>query len=149
MPRPQQRSLVRAAITLLVQRPLLATSIEPPWTFAELRQPGIGLLVELIELCRMRPGITTGALLEHFAERDEAGSLQKLAVSDDFPGGEDEAHAEFLGSMAQLDRQTETQRRVDLQQRLRELEAKGVEGLGEAEKNELRGLLSNRTTPRA
>src|SRR5690349_5187385 len=45
---PAQRSLVRAAITLLVQRPALAAEIEPPWTFAELRQPGVPLLVELI-----------------------------------------------------------------------------------------------------
>jgi DNA primase len=137
---PQQRSLVRAAITLLVQGPALASAIEPPWTFAELRQPGIALLIELIGLCRARPDITTGALLEHFAAREEAKALQKLAVMD-FPGGEDESRAEFLGAIRQLDRQTESQRRLDLQQRLRELEAKGATGLTEEERNELRQLL--------
>jgi DNA primase len=138
--RPQQRSLVRSAVTLLVQRPNLATAIEPPWTFAELRQPGIPLLIELIALCRERPEITTGALLEHFAEREEAKSLQKLAVLD-FPGGEDESREEFLGAIRQLDRQTESQRRSDLQLRLKELEAKGATGLTEDERNELRQLL--------
>jgi len=139
--RPQQRSLVRSAVTLLVQRPNLATAIEPPWTFAELRQPGIPLLIELIALCRERPEITTGALLEHFAEREEAKSLQKLAVMD-FPGGEDESREEFLGAIRQLDRQTESQRRSDLQLRLKELEAKGATtGLTEDERNELRQLL--------
>ena len=127
-------------MTLLVQRPNLATAIEPPWTFAELRQPGIPLLIELIALCRERPEITTGALLEHFAEREEAKSLQKLAVMD-FPGGEDESREEFLGAIRQLDRQTESQRRSDLQLRLKELEAKGATGLTEDERNELRQLL--------
>jgi DNA primase len=136
----QQRSLVRAAITLLVQRPSLASAIEPPWAFAELRQPGIPLLIELIDICRLRADITPGALLQHFAEREEAKPLQKLAVMD-FPGGEDESREEFLGAIRQLDRQTDSQRRSDLQQRLKELEAKGAAGLTEQERNELRQLL--------
>jgi DNA primase len=74
--RPPQRSLVRAAITLLVQQPSLALAIDPPWPFATLRQPGVALLVELIELGRARPDLSTGALLEHFAQRDESGALQ-------------------------------------------------------------------------
>ncbi len=133
---PQQRSLVRAAITLLVQRPALAAEIEPPWAFVELRQPGIALLIELIGMCRVRPEITTGALLEHFADRDEAKALQKLAVMD-FPGGEDNAREEFLGAIRQLDRQTEAQRRSDLQLRLKDDAA----GLTEEERTELRLLL--------
>jgi DNA primase len=138
--RPQQRSLVRSAVALLVQNPQLASAIEPPWTFAELRLPGIPLLVELIALCRDRPDITTGALIEHFAEREEARALQKLAVMD-FPGGEEESREEFLGATRQLDRQTESQRRSDLHLRLKELESKGTEGLTETERNELRQLL--------
>jgi DNA primase len=132
---PQQRSLVRAAITLLVQRPHLATTIEPPWTFAGLRQPGIPLLVELIGVGRARPGISTGALLEHFASREEAKSLQKLAVMD-FPGGEEEAAAEFAGALAQLERQTADQRREELQRKAAEL--------NEDEKAELRALLAGK-----
>jgi len=143
--RPQQRSLVRSAVALLVQNPQLGSAIEPPWTFAELRQPGVPLLVELIALCRDRPEITTGALIEHFAEREEAKALQKLAVMD-FPGGEHESREEFLGAIQQLDRQTESQRRSDLHQRLKELEGKGVAGLSEAERNELRQLLVSKET---
>src|SRR5690348_17198104 len=143
--RPQQRSLVRSAVALLVQSPQLASAIEPPWTFAELRLPGIPLLVELIALCRDRPDITTGALIEHFAERDETRALQKLAVMD-FPGGEEESREEFLGAIRQLDRQTESQRRSDLHLRLKELESKGTEGLTESERNELRQLLIAKET---
>jgi DNA primase len=131
--RPQQRSLVRAAVALLVQRPALAGAIEPPWTFSELRQPGVPLLVELIGLCRARPDLTTGALLEHFAGREEATSLQRLAVQD-FPGGEDGVHAEFNDAIAQLDRQTRQQRLDDLGRK------QGESSLSDEEKAELRSL---------
>jgi DNA primase len=134
--KPQQRSLVRSAVALLVQSPELASAIEPPWTFAELRQPGIPLLVELIALCRDRPDITTGSLLEHFAEREESRALQKLAVMD-FPGGADEARAEFLDALRQLERQTQLQRRGEIEAKIRE---KGLAGLSDVEKNELRAL---------
>jgi DNA primase len=134
--RPHQRSLVRSAVALLVQSPTLAAAIEPPWTFAELRQPGIPLLVELIALCRDRPDITTGTLIEHFADREEARALQKLAVME-FPGGAEEARVEFLGALHQLERQTQLQR-------LSEIEAKsseqGFDALTDLEKRELREL---------
>jgi DNA primase len=134
---PAQRSLVRSAVALLVQNPQVACAIEPPWTFAELRQPGVPLLVELIGFCRDRPDITTGALLEHFAEREEARALQKLATMD-FPGGEGEARAEFVDALRQLERQT-TQQRID------ELRAKQATGeLSDADKLELRSLFANK-----
>jgi len=134
--RPQQRSLVRAAITLLVQRPALAAALEPPWSFAALRQPGVPLLVELIALCRSRQ-LTTGALLEHFAERGEAPALQKLAVVD-FPGGEDEARAEFVDAIAQLERQTAQQQLDDL------LRKQAEASLTDEDKAELRRLLASK-----
>ncbi len=137
--RPQQRSLVRAAITLLVQQPALAGLLETPRAFAGLRQPGIPLLVELIDLCRQRPGISTGALLEHFAERDEAKALQKLAMAE-FPGGEHEARAEFLDALAQLDRQTAQQRIDDL------LRSQSENALDDAQKAQLRALLANKAS---
>jgi DNA primase len=96
--------------------------------------------MELIALCRERREISTERVLEHFAERDEARALQKLAVME-FPGGEDEWRAEFLAALAQLDRQT-------LQQRFDELAAKKDQsGLGADEKDELRRLLSGRNQP--
>jgi DNA primase len=135
--RPQQRSLVRSAVALLVQRPGLAAAMEPPWPFAELRQPGIPLLLELLDLGRARPDLGTGALLEHFSERTEAASLQKLAVLE-FPGGEDEARAEFLDALRQLGRQTHQQRLGELEISVRE---GGFERLDDAQRRELRELM--------
>jgi DNA primase len=136
--RPQQRSLVRAAITLLVQRPALAGEVAPPWTFAGLRQPGISLLVELLDFCRERAAITTGALLEHFAAREEAKPLQKLAMAEEFLGDDQAALVEFRGALIQLERQTRQQRLDDL------LRQQAEQGLSSDEKDELRELLAAR-----
>ena len=138
--KPQERTLVRTAVALLLQNPGFAAAIEPPHLFAALQQPGIALLGELIALCRERREISTAGILEYFAERDEVRPLQKLAVLE-FPGGEEEWKAEFLDALAQLDRQT-------LRQRVEQLLAKSEQsGLDASEKDELRRLLSGRNAP--
>ncbi|HET8940735.1 MAG TPA: DNA primase [Rudaea sp.] len=134
-PRPQERTLVRTAVALLLQHPSFAAAIEPPYLFSTLRQPGIALLVELIALCRQRPEISSAIVLEHFSERDEARALQKLVVMD-FPEGEDALRAEFLGALTQLDAQTRQQRLDDL------LKRQGESSLDAQEKDELRRLFS-------
>jgi DNA primase len=131
--RPQERTLVRSAVALIVQNPAFAAAIQPPHLFSTLRQPGIPLLVELIALCRERPEVSTAGILEHYGEREELRALQKLAVME-FPGGEDEWRAEFLDALAQLDRQTQRQRRDDL------VSKQSSDGLNDAEKDELRRL---------
>jgi DNA primase len=64
--------------------------------------------------------------------------LQKLAVMD-FPGGEDEARAEFLDALRQLERQTQLQRRGEIEAKIR---SGGLSSLSETEKSELRSLQS-------
>ncbi|TAK39025.1 MAG: DNA primase [Lysobacteraceae bacterium] len=136
-----KRSLVRGAIALLLQRPQLALELEPPYTFAALRQPGVALLAELVALVRERPDIRAGAILEHFAEREEGAALQKLAMQS-HPGEEAAWRTEFLDAMAQLERQT-------VQQRIDELQAKQREsGLDVRDKEEMRALLGNLLTSR-
>lgn len=137
----QKRSLVRGAIALLLQRPALALDLAPPDGFSALRQPGIPLLAELVSLVRARPEITTGGVLEHFADREELAALRKLA-SQDMPGEEAKWQEEFLDAMAQLERQT-------VQQRIDELQAKQREiGLDDDDKAELRALLLEKVRPR-
>jgi len=140
----QKRSLVRGAIALLLQRPALALDLEPPYTFGVLRQPGVPLLADLIALVRERPEITTGALLEHFAEREEGAALQKLAMQQ-LPGEEAKWREEFLDVMAQLELQA---KRQTLQQRIDELQTKQREhGLDDNDKAELRALLQAKLQP--
>jgi len=137
--RPPERTLVRTAVALLVQNPGFARAVEPPHLFSTLRQPGIPLLVELIALCVERPAISTAGILEHYGERDELRALQKLAVME-VPVEEDAARTEFLGALAQLDRQTEQQRRDDL------LAKRSMASLSDEEKDELRRLLTPKST---
>ena len=130
-----KRSLVRSAIALLLQQPALALDLQPGG-FATLRQPGVDLLVEIVALVRARPGITTGGVLEQFAETDHAVALQKLA-SQPLPGDETLWRNEFLDVMAQLERQT-------LQQRVDELQEKQRDGgLDVRDKEEMRALLGS------
>ncbi|MFT3805778.1 DNA primase [Arenimonas sp.] len=135
-----KRSLVRTAIALLLQQPQLALAIEPPYLFGVLHQPGVPLLVELIDLVRERPDIGTGAILEMFAEREEGAALQKLA-SQSFPGDEAAWRGEFLDALVQLDKQTRRQRVDELNARIGEV---GMTGLSAGEKAELRDLQSRR-----
>ena len=132
----QKRSLVRGAIALLLQRPALALDLEPPYTFGVLRQPGVPLLAELIALVRERPEITTGALLEHFAEREEAAALQKLAMQT--PLTEPQAwSAEFIGAMRRLELDALKQERDDLNQKVR---SSGISSLDAHEKFRIREI---------
>ena len=131
-----KRSLVRGAIALLLQRPQLALALEPPYTFAGLRQPGIPLLAELVALVRERPDVRTGGILEHFGEREEATALQKLAMQS-LPGDDEAWQREFLDAMAQLEKQTRQQRIDELQEKQR------ASGLETRDKEELRALLCN------
>jgi DNA primase len=135
-----QRSLVRSAITLLLAQPGLADEVEPPYAFLRLDRPGVNLLAELIDVARARPGINPAVLVEYFLDRPEYASLQKLMQAETV-GDADMQRVEFLGSLAQMQRQAMTQRREYLIGRSRE----GV--LDDTEKAELRVLLAARSAP--
>ncbi|WP_372017541.1 DNA primase [Pseudoxanthomonas sp. 10H] len=130
----QKRSLVRSAIALLLQQPSLGLQLEQPYRFAELRLPGMPLLVEILEIVRQRPEISTGALLEHFAAHEQGDALRKLATQV-LPGEEASWAHELHDAVAQLERQTLQQRIDELQQKQR------AQGLDDTDKYELRMLL--------
>ncbi|QRP63651.1 DNA primase [Rhodanobacter sp. FDAARGOS 1247] len=139
-PTAVQRSLVRSAISLLLAQPGLADQVEKPYRFLRLDKPGVELLAELLDLARARPGINPAMLVEHFAERPEYPSLQKLMATTVV--GEPEAQAaEFFDALQRMEDQAVTQRRDALT-------AKSREGtLDSAEKAELRELLAARVRP--
>jgi DNA primase len=128
-----KQSLVRSAIVRLLHQPALATMLQPPYRFALLRQPGVALLADMVALVRQRPEITTGALLEHFSDREEAVALQKLATQT-LPGEEALWRDEFADLMAPLEKQVAQQRIDELQETLRN---SGFAALSVDEKNEL------------
>ena len=141
-PTAVQRSLVRSAISLLLGQPGLADQVEKPYRFLRLDKPGVDLLAELLDIARARPGINSATLVEHFAERPEYPSLQKLMAA--ISVGELESQrTEFFDALARMEDQAVTQRRDALT-------AKSREGaLDSAEKTELRELLAARARPPA
>lgn len=130
-PNTPRRSLVRNIVTLLLHNPALGLLIEPPYGFAKLRQPGIGLLVELLDLIHASPSLRAGALIEHFSGREEAAALGKLALIN-IPGDGATWQQEMHDALEQLTRQTR-------QQRIEELRLQSA--LNDEEKRELRELL--------
>ncbi|SFL22178.1 DNA primase [Lysobacter sp. cf310] len=141
----QKRSLVRAAIELLLQQPALALELQAPYRFSALRQNGVELLTEIVGLIAARPDINTGALIEHFAEREEAKALQKLAASS-FVGDEQVISRYFLGTMSQLELQAVEQRQAEIADKLREL---GPAALSMEERAETARLLQDARALRA
>ncbi|HYG08067.1 MAG TPA: DNA primase [Stenotrophomonas sp.] len=140
-PRPvaptHKRSLVRSAIAILLQQPSLASAIDEHQDFAGLRLPGVELLLELVGLVRQRPEISTGALLEHFAEREEQAALHKLAAQV-LPGDATTWAQELRDVAVQLEHQLVMQRIDELQAKQR------AQGLDDTDKYEMRELLKAR-----
>lgn len=129
-------TLVRTAISLLIQNPSVALSVEVPYGFSTLNQSGVSLLIELLDFCRVRPEITTGLLLEHFSSRPEEKILSKLAI-ENYPGEDEELRSHFLGAIIGLIEQTQKQRRDEIEEKIRTL---GLSSLSTEEKDELRSL---------
>ncbi len=130
-----KRSLVRAIITLLLQNPKFGLAISAPYGFDALEQPGIGLLVELLNTIRTRPEITTASLLESFEQHDDYAALQKLAMLE-IPGDDASWTLEFADALEQLAKQTRQQRLNELRQQMAQ------QGLSDDETRELRELLT-------
>ncbi len=70
-------SLVRQAVALLLQYPALIQEVDelpPPG------RPGMDVLTELVAVLRETPGLSTGAIVERFADTPHRATLARLAV---------------------------------------------------------------------
>jgi len=107
--RPRQaehtgNSPVREAIAMLLYQPSLASEIEKLPFEEPSDVPGVSLLDELLALLQQQPNLNTGAILEHWRDRDEARHLHKLAhwapVNENL-----DLLPELLGCLKQIQRQ--------------------------------------------
>ena len=73
------KSPVRQALELLLYQPSLAAEIQQPDFLQHCDVAGVPLLVEVLELLRQHPDLSTGAVLEHWRGREESRFLSKLA----------------------------------------------------------------------
>lgn len=118
MPQGRDRRPVREAVMLLLHQPGLAREVASHGALARLELPGIPLLLEVLELLRAQPHLSSsGAIMEHFRGREEAKYLWKLAQRRiDWP--ENGIKQEFQGIMRLLEAQGEDERWRYLQSKL-------------------------------
>ena len=115
-------SPVRKAITLLLYQPAMAqswlTTTEHSQQLLKLDLPGMELLIEVLEILKANPNLSTSALIERWRGTATANHLSKLASSQ--PELEDPAaqEIEFLALMNALNKQFVEHRYDDLQAKL-------------------------------
>ena len=130
-------SPVRKALTLLLNHPALAQRAPTPNKYRELQEPGIALLVEVLELIQSSPHIRCGTLIEHWRGQREFDQLAKLA--DENSGiAEENVEIEFDAILNLLNTQLIEQETSNL------LRKEQTEGLDPDEKTHLARLLAEK-----
>ena len=78
--RSKRLSPLATAISVLVQRPQLATGLDLPTAIVDTRDdPGVQLLTKVHGLARENPQLTTASLIERFRGDEQQPTLEKLA----------------------------------------------------------------------
>jgi DNA primase len=133
-PAPAARpSVMRQAISLLVNFPAIGAQVSVPAGMTQVRRKGAQLLIELLDLTRDHPVITPGTLLERFRERPEGRQLAELLLTPPLVSetAAPQVLADSLGRLIELDRE----------ERLADLVSKAeAGGLTPEEKEEFRRL---------
>jgi len=131
-------SPVRTAVALLLQQPELVRHVEDSGVLGEiLDRPGMELFMELVVLLRQRPGLKTGAILEHFRDSAQQPALAKLAGRE-HPAQDGDLDAEFQGVVRILRREAMAAAAERLTQKAR------LSSLSSAEQAELKRLLAEK-----
>ncbi|CEN32036.1 DNA primase [Candidatus Westeberhardia cardiocondylae] len=73
---------MRMLISLLVQNPQLSIFVVSVQGMKKIPLPGLSLFIELIQICKITPSLTTGQLLEYYRGREYYFELKRLAVWD-------------------------------------------------------------------
>ncbi|MCG6900353.1 MAG: DNA primase [Gammaproteobacteria bacterium] len=102
--RAGQKSPVRQAIELLLYKPALAAEVTLPASIRQCSQPGVSLLIEIIELIQQQPEINTAVLLEHWRNHEDGRYLSKLACWRP-PLDDLELAADLQGNLNEIERQ--------------------------------------------
>jgi DNA primase len=128
-------SPLRLVITLLIQAPQLIKTIDNFDELSELEIAGKELLSELWLTIKDNVNMTTGALLEHYREHAAIETITKLANLDHLVP-EDGMHHEFVGAIQRLKAQAREQQIERLMTKA------GLQGLSEAERQQLQALVA-------
>lgn len=129
-------SLVRTAIACLLHHPALANLVADPQSLSQIDQPGIGLLIDLLENMKSNPTLTTAAILERWRNTREGPHLEKLATWQPSLNDPESLQHEFLGAIERIQDQHRSARTQSL------LAKSKADGLTGEEKSELQRLLN-------
>jgi DNA primase len=128
-------SLVRQAITVLLNFPEAAAQVSRDAQLNGGEQPGVGLLLELLRELRERPVLHKAAVIERWRERPDGPHLLKLAAAECLVADSKAAAQELQAAIDRLLQEAGPGRRTD------ELLAKARDsGLNADEKLELQRL---------
>ncbi len=130
-----KRTPMREVITLLIQNPSYAEMVPDLTSVRDLSLPGLNLLVEVLDKCRMNPHISTGQLLEHWRNTQNEALLSRLASWEIPLKEEDNQEDIFLDSLDNIVSQCVEKQIEDLQAKARSI------GLSIEEKRELQALM--------
>jgi len=72
-------STIRLALALVIQHPFLAKTDIDINKLSTIKAPGLILLIQLLEFIKQNPKLTTGAILEHWRDKEAFQELSKLA----------------------------------------------------------------------
>jgi hypothetical protein len=73
---------VKLALSLLLQAPQLASSIDLPISFEKVKLEGIEIFHRILSIINQNPKHTTGTLLEHFSQDPLQPTIVELAAHD-------------------------------------------------------------------
>ena len=129
-------SLVTQAITLLLHFPAAASAVDAPQRlqFSQLGQPGVTVLLALLEQLGVSPAATMAQTLERWRDRPEYRRLSELAASEPLVPDESAAGQELCHAVARL-LDAELRRRLEVL-----IEKARAQTLDESEKLELQAL---------
>jgi len=96
-----RRTLPRYAISLLLAHPRLAQQLGALDSYRQIDMPGLPLLLELIEILKTNPHLTTASLLERYRDSDTGTILARLAQAELLLDDE-LLDAEFFGTMEKI-----------------------------------------------
>jgi DNA primase len=126
-------SLARQAIKLILNYPSVCANLTRSPRLAEVRQRGVPLLVEMLEITKQRPDITSAGLLEKFRDRPEGPHLVAL-MTEEILVDEEAAATELADSLDRIVGDAEHQRLAEL------VDLANERSLNAAELDELRRL---------
>ena len=134
LPKTGQPSVVRRAITLLLNHPQAGDKLDVE-KLAGLTRPGIDLLQNLIETVHAEPNITTAGLLERWRHDEQGRHLGKLAAVE-MPDEDDFDAAQELAACLEQLALAGRRERIDFL-----IEKQKLNPLTDEEKSELRQIV--------